>query len=89
MTAAEEREFARAVEAGEFESLGNIPRRRASLQRAARHTLESDRTRISLRIQTDDLSKLRAIAYARGIPYQTLINSIIHQYAKGNLKEDA
>lgn len=74
----EEYTLHQAVERGEFESLGNLAARRRDIQDAARRILEGNRVRISLHLQSDDLSRLRAIAHARGIPYQTLINSILH-----------
>jgi predicted DNA binding CopG/RHH family protein len=85
----EESALFKAVEGGQLVSHDNISERRKVLREIARDTILGNRTRISLRVQSEDLARLRAIAYERGIPYQTLINSIIHQYAKGNLKEDA
>jgi predicted DNA binding CopG/RHH family protein len=41
------------------------------------------RKSIHLKIQERDIQKIRTIAYKKGIPYQTLIGSIIHQYAQG------
>jgi predicted DNA binding CopG/RHH family protein len=87
MTAAEERRLAKAIETGDFKSVGIGDARRRELRRAARQKLEGSRTRISLRVLSEDLAKLRAIAHGRGIPYQTLINAIIHQYAKGDLSD--
>ena len=42
---------------------------------------------ITLRLQERDIAKLKARALQKGIPYQTLIASILHQYAEGGLKE--
>lgn len=44
---------------------------------------------ITVRIQERDIAKLKARALQKGIPYQTLIGSILHQYAEGSLKESA
>lgn len=43
------------------------------------------RKAVSLRLLERDLCKIRTKALVLGIPYQTLIGSIIHQYAKGDL----
>ncbi len=43
------------------------------------------RKAISLRLLERDLHKIRTRALVLGIPYQTLIGSIVHQYAKGDL----
>jgi predicted DNA binding CopG/RHH family protein len=42
---------------------------------------------VTLRIQGGDISRLKAIASRKGMPYQTLIASILHQYAHGDLIE--
>ena len=44
---------------------------------------------VTVRVQERDIAKLKARAMRKGIPYQTLIASILHQYAEGSLKEDA
>jgi predicted DNA binding CopG/RHH family protein len=44
---------------------------------------------ITVRVQERDISKLKARAMQKGIPYQTLIGSVLHQYAEGTLKETA
>jgi predicted DNA binding CopG/RHH family protein len=54
------------------------------LRAAARATQNKNR-RINLRIPAQDLQNLQARALAEGIPYQTLIASIIHKYVTGQL----
>ncbi len=41
---------------------------------------------ISIRITKQDLLRLKARAAEEGVPYQTLLTSIIHKYTKGKLK---
>lgn len=48
-------------------------------QQSAAHTLNQSRVKISLRVKAADLLALKARAAREGIPYQTLINSILHQ----------
>jgi len=45
------------------------------------------RKAITLRLQTRDIERLKAIARQRGLPYQTLAASVLHQFANGDLKE--
>lgn len=40
----------------------------------------------SFRLNENDMIKIKSIADIQWIPYQTLISSIIHQYANGNLR---
>lgn len=58
------------------------PARRAELEEAARNTIEAKRKRISIMVRERDLEKLKVKAQKLGMPYQTLINSILHQYAE-------
>lgn len=55
------------------------PERKAELQQAARNTLNDERVQITLRVSKYNLSKLKARAVREGMPYQTLINSILHK----------
>ncbi|MGB5847494.1 MAG: hypothetical protein WBH40_03340 [Ignavibacteriaceae bacterium] len=43
--------------------------------------------KINIRISENDLSALQRKAAREGIPYQTLIGSVLHKYASGFLKE--
>lgn len=47
---------------------------------------KTKRKTYSFRLNENDMIKIKSIADIQGIPYQTLIGSIIHQYANGNLK---
>ena len=55
-------------------------------QTIARNTLKKNR-KINIRISENDLSALQRRAAREGIPYQTLIGSVLHKYASGFLKE--
>ncbi len=43
------------------------------------------RVMISLKIEANNLSDLKTEAERLGMPYQTLINSILHRYVSGQL----
>lgn len=47
---------------------------------------KTKRKTYSFRLIENDMIKIKSIADIQGIPYQTLVWSIIHQYANGNLK---
>jgi predicted DNA binding CopG/RHH family protein len=57
-----------------------------ALQEAARNTLIKDK-RINIRISSRDLNSLQRRASRYGMPYQTLISSILHRYVSGDLRE--
>lgn len=63
------------------------PERRAELEAAARQMLNPPKKQISARLAEQDLIKLKARAMAQGIPYQTLLSSIVHRYVEGTLVE--
>jgi len=54
------------------------------LQEAARNTMNKDK-RINIRISSRDLVSLQRRANQYGMPYQTLISSILHRYISGDL----
>lgn len=79
----EEQEDLDAFEGGEFES-ALTPERRDQLATIARDTFKKDQ-RINIRLSAHDLDGLKRRALAEGIPYQTLVSSILHKYVSGSL----
>jgi len=68
----------------EWVSVENDVKQRAALQEVARRKLAGGGIeRISLAIPEADLARLKALAAKKGMPYQTLINSILHEYVEG------
>jgi predicted DNA binding CopG/RHH family protein len=59
-----------------------------SLLLAARETLRKDKN-INIRINANDLTSIKLLAAREGIPYQTLIGSLIHKYTTGRLRDVA
>jgi predicted DNA binding CopG/RHH family protein len=55
------------------------PARLKELQTIARANITEERTKIYLRLPNTDLQRLKAKALREGMPYQTLINSILHK----------
>ena len=51
----------------------------------AQKTIEKN-AKISIRINEKDLRKVKSKAIEVGVPYQTLINMIIHQYAENKIQ---
>ncbi len=77
---AEEQQLTATTEAGEWVSTGDVEAQRALWQDAARKALAGSRQRVSIMIPERDLARLKARAAEEGMPYQTLINSILHRY---------
>jgi predicted DNA binding CopG/RHH family protein len=84
MLDAEEKELLESVERGEWVPVKDMKKWRAELQEAARNTLRKEK-RINIRLSAKDLFDIQTAAAEEGMPYQTLISSIIHKYAAGTL----
>lgn len=58
----------------------------SKLRSAARATAAKDR-RVNIRLSSGDLQDIQARALEEGMPYQTLIASVLHKYVTGRLAE--
>ena len=76
----EERELVEALEASDAKFKSHLtPARKKQLQAMARATLNAEREKIALWISRDDLARIKSKAMQEGMPYQTLINWILHK----------
>lgn len=80
----EEKELMQSIERDEWRPVENISQERAKAMAAARNTLKKDK-RINLRLTQKDYHQIQIKAIEEGVPYQTLISSIIHKYLNGTL----
>lgn len=78
----DEREVISDFEGGTYQSNPNLAEREKELQQAARNTQNKTRN-INIRLTEKDLARLKAKAVEEGIPYQTLVTSILHKAASG------
>lgn len=77
-----EQEILRAYEAGEFVPMKNQAEKIKEYALAAKEFLNK-RKNINIRISNADLQKIKAKAVEKGLPYQTLIGSLLHRYSMG------
>jgi len=82
----EEQELLASIEAGEWQSVPDLPEEISRHREYARNTLRKDR-RVNIRISSRDLDDIQTLAVEEGIPYQTLMASILHKYVSGRLIE--
>lgn len=76
----EERELAALLEADDFVPESKISKEwLESIQQAAQNTVNEETDKISIRLPKSDLARLKARALREGLPYQTLIKSILHK----------
>lgn len=79
-----EQEIEDAINRGEYVSDPNFSKNKRMLEEAAARHLELHNSKpVTIRIKQLDLIKVKARAKAKNIPYQTLLGSLIHQYAEG------
>ena len=82
----QEHAFLKSVERGEWKSTARLAEERKRYQEYAKATHKKDR-RVNIRISTKDLEAIQQRAVEEGIPYQTLIASLLHKYVSGRLVE--
>ena len=82
----DERELLESVEAGEWRSVSDRDLEVSRYQEYATATFKKDR-RINIRISSKDLNALQKRALREGIPYQTLVASVLHKFVSGQFRE--
>ncbi|MCD4708982.1 MAG: antitoxin [Candidatus Sabulitectum sp.] len=82
----EEKKILESFERDEWEPVPDLEKEVKRHQIYARNTLKKDK-RINIRISSKDLEELQLFAIEDGIPYQTLISSILHRFLSGRLVE--
>lgn len=83
----EEQEILDAFDAGELQRVPDSDEWKARHREYAEAMFKKD-ARINIRLSSRDLRGLQKKALAEGIPYQTLVASILHKYVEGRLHED-
>ena len=84
----EERDILDRFERGKLYPAPDADREMEDAREAAHSTFKKTR-RINLRVTERDYMLVHARAREEGIPYQTLLSSIIHKYVSGQLSENS
>ncbi len=82
----EEREILEAFESGKLKTVKNVKEQIKKHQAIAEATFKKD-ARINIRLSSRDLRSLQARALKEGVPYQTLVSSVLHKFVDGQLIE--
>jgi len=80
----DEQELLSSLEKGEWKPVKNMKALIDKYAEYAKNTLKKNQ-RISIRMSKQDLIGIQTKAVDEGIPYQTLITSIVHKYVSGSL----
>jgi len=81
----EEKEILESFEKDEWVSV-STPASLARFKSAAKNTFKKDK-RVNIRISEKDLELLQERALIEGLPYQTLMSSVLHKYVTGRLTD--
>ena len=82
----EEKELVDSIEKGNWKRIANFEKEKYRYQEIARATIRKDK-RVNIRISQKDLETLHVKALQEGLPYQTLISSVLHKYLSGRFRE--
>jgi predicted DNA binding CopG/RHH family protein len=82
---ASEKDILDSVEKGEWRSVRGLNGEKKRYAGYAASTFRKDR-RVNIRISGKDLDALQKRALEEGLPYQTLISSLIHKFVSGRLR---
>ena len=82
----EEQELIESLERDDWRPVKKLENWKILLSETATNTLAKDQ-RMNIRITKNDLEGIKLKAMEEGLPYQTLVASIIHKYVTGKLTE--
>jgi len=83
-----EQDILTAYEKGELKSTSPSKAKLAKFKAAASATFLKEK-RVNIRLSTPDLMDIQARALEEGLPYQTLIASVLHKFVSGRLVESS
>ena len=84
----QEKKIAESVERGEWHSVRGVKKQIKRYKEYAKATVRKDK-RVNIRMSEKDLIRIRKKAMEEGLPYQTLISSVLHKYVNGRLVDKA
>lgn len=81
----DEKDLIQALENDEFVEVANVEEEKRKAVLAAKNTLEKVKN-INIRLSLRDVQQLKVRAAENGIPYQTLVTSVLHQFANERIE---
>ena len=79
-----EKNLEKALKKGKYIKTGNLKETKKLFSEAAKNYMEMQKSkRITIRVNQADLIKVKAKAKENNLPYQTLLNALIRQFAMG------
>ena len=84
----QEKQIVDSIERGDWRSVRGVKKQIKRYKEYAKATVRKDK-RVNIRMSEKDLIRIRKKAMEEGLPYQTLISSVLHRYANGRLVDKA
>lgn len=81
-----EEQILKDVESGNLKSVKNLKKETNKYKSYAKQTLNKLKN-INIRISSRDLQKIKAKAVQKGMPYQTLVSSTLHQHFASEVRD--
>ena len=81
----EEKELLEEFERGEWKEVNNVEEEKKKAVMYAKNTLNKLKN-INIRVSLRDLQKLKSRAVEQGLPYQSILSALLHQYAEKKIK---
>lgn len=82
----DEKDLLDSVEGEEWKTISDFKKESLRYQDYAKATFKKDK-RVNIRISERDLVKIQQKALQEGLPYQTLISSVLHKFISGRFTE--
>lgn len=82
---AEEKAIIKYVESNQATSIDDVESEKKRYTNIARTQMTKKKV-LSIRLLESDIERIKAKSFSQGLPYQTLISSLIHQYANDKIK---
>ena len=82
----QEKDILNSVERGEWKTVPDVRNEVKRYKEYAKATFRKDK-RVNIRISEKDLVGIQKRAVEEGIPYQTLMSSVLHKFVSGRLKD--
>jgi predicted DNA binding CopG/RHH family protein len=84
----EEKAIIDYIESGRAVSVADVDNEKKRYANISANQMNKKKA-ISIRLLESDLERIKAKSLSQGLPYQTLISALVHQYAIGKIKLDA
>lgn len=82
----DEQELLNAFERGRMKSVPNVKHEMSRYREYAKAHFQKNK-RVNIRISESDLALIQKKASLEGLPYQTLMSSVLHKFVAGRLAE--